>query len=62
MENFGDIKNLRGRAEECRVLAEIAWDGQARASYLHSAEIYDEMAAQIEARARRSAGDGNPKM
>jgi hypothetical protein len=62
MDNFGDIKNLRGRAEECRVLSEIAWDGQARASYLYAAEMYEALAAQIEARARQSAGDSNPKI
>jgi len=33
-----DAKNLRGRAEECRALADIAWDGQARAGYLYAAE------------------------
>jgi hypothetical protein len=62
MDNFGEIKNLRGRAEECRVLAEIAWDWQARASYLHAAEMYEAMAAQIEAQASRSAGNGNQEL
>jgi hypothetical protein len=46
-----DAIDLRERAEECRVLGEIAWDGQARASYLHAAKMYEAMAAQIEARA-----------
>jgi hypothetical protein len=51
MDNVAHAIDLRERAEECRVLAEIAWDGQARASYLHAAKMYEALAAQIEARA-----------
>jgi hypothetical protein len=54
--DVADAIDLRERAEECRVLAEIAWDRRARAGYLHAAKMYEAMAAQIEARAEDRRG------
>jgi hypothetical protein len=53
MGNVADIKSLRERAAECRALASVAQNAQARDDFLHAARIYEAIAAQAEALARR---------
>jgi hypothetical protein len=49
-------KLLRGRAEECRALAQIVNDQQERDGYLKMAQMYEELAAQEEAQTRSNSG------
>ncbi len=49
MDRAKEAKQLRHRAEECRALAEIMRDEQARIGYLALADSYDALAGREEA-------------
>ena len=56
MDNFATAERLRGRAAACRALADMAGDEEARNEYLHAAELYEDIATQLEVGARQSEG------
>ena len=49
MDNVADFKTLRARAEECRALAQMVGNAQAREGFLHAAQMYEAAAAHSEA-------------
>jgi hypothetical protein len=49
MDHATEAKKLRHRAEECRALAEIVRDEQARTGYLALAEEYEALAQREQA-------------
>ena len=48
MDHVGEAKKLRHRADECRALAEIMKDDQARLGYLALAQDYEALASREE--------------
>ena len=49
MDHANEAKKLRDRADECRALADIMKDQDARGGYLALAESYDALAQREEA-------------
>ena len=61
MNDVADFKTLRARAEQCRALAQMVGNAQARENFLSAAQMYEATAAHSQAlELGRSSKAGEP--